>query len=95
MVPAYVVFARLIILGTLISLRRSNILMIWVGIEVNLIGAIPLFRAGHSKIKRVGCVKYFTWQAVGSTILLLGLLISSIIFSFGLLVKLGAAPFQF
>lgn len=62
----YVVF---ILVGTLIALTRSSWFLVWLGLEINMMGFIPFVgvRGGRSISERV--FKYFLIQAIGSIFL--------------------------
>nr|APX40265.1 NADH dehydrogenase subunit 2 [Phyllotreta parallela] len=98
-------FFNLILIGTLISVSAYSWLGMWIGLEINLLSIIPLFKSNKNIYPAEACLKYFITQAMASIIL-----IFSIIYSFNsinltnltmnllniaLLTKLGAAPFHF
>nr|APX40863.1 NADH dehydrogenase subunit 2 [Phyllotreta foudrasi] len=98
-------FFNLILIGTLISVSAYSWLGMWIGLEINLLSVIPLFKSNKNTYPAEACLKYFITQAMASIIL-----IFSIIYSFNyinltnlsmnllntaLLTKLGAAPFHF
>lgn len=96
---------RLIVMvsGIFISLVRVNVLGLWVGLEVNFLGAI-CFIAGDTVKESEGVIKYFIIQVVGSCFLLLGILtlvnwgflnFRIFIVLSGSLIKLGCFPFHF
>jgi len=75
-------FIFLIIFGTLFSISSSHWLGIWAGLEINLIGFLPLLIYQKSVAERESAVKYFIVQAIGSSLLMLGsLIIYSIFFT--------------
>ncbi len=63
------------VLGTLVSLRSPYWILIWAGIEVSLIGLIPLILSDGRYLRKEGTVKYFTVQAIGSILILFGSLL--------------------
>ena len=67
------VFILSLFLSTYLALTASHWIMMWVGIELNLLIFIPLlsfFRSGQTA-ERAG--KYFIAQATGSRLFLLGI----------------------
>lgn len=70
--PSTTLFSSTLLLGTLISLRSSNWLYIWMGLELNLISFIPLISSAPQARSAEGAMTYFIAQAMGSGLLLLG-----------------------
>nr|YP_009003690.1 NADH dehydrogenase subunit 2 [Iwatanemertes piperata]AHB53115.1 NADH dehydrogenase subunit 2 [Iwatanemertes piperata] len=107
--PFLLGFGFLCVVGSLMSVSASHWLGVWVGLELNLMGFLPLVVQGGDSQFIEGSIKYFVVQALGSSLLLLGgFLHGSLFFSWGwgsgsflvsilllgLLLKLGAAPFH-
>nr|YP_001718411.1 NADH dehydrogenase subunit 2 [Loxosomella aloxiata]BAG12596.1 NADH dehydrogenase subunit 2 [Loxosomella aloxiata] len=104
--PSSFFFLFFMVLGVFVSLSSSNIFLVWCGLEMNLMGFIPLM----IQLKNLGeveaAVKYFLVQSFGSAMILMGGILyfydvgffslgfSVLIFS-GLFVKLGVFPFYF
>lgn len=65
-----------IFIGTIVSISSVYWLYIWVGLELNLIGFIPLIMFTKSIVEGESRVKYFVSQAIGSGLILFGRLIS-------------------
>ena len=66
-----ILYLTLLITGTLISITSTSWIIIWVGVEVNLIGIIGIitnYSEGFSSIK---AIKYYVIQIVGSIIFIL------------------------
>lgn len=84
-------------MSTLLALSASHWLMIWVALELNIISFIPLiiFSSWHQETE--ASIKYFLFQALGSSLLLLGSYSPSFFFLIilGIIVKLGIAPFHY
>lgn len=68
-------FIFFILRGTIISLRSSYWILIWIGIEITLIGLIPIVLSYRNSLEKEGIVKYFTVQALGSIFVLIGRLV--------------------
>lgn len=90
--------------GVLIALTANRILVIWVGIEVNLIAFIPLVIDEKSNISATNVMKYFLIQVIASFTILYAVLLSYdeqiynviiTIICLGLLVKMGIPPYHF
>ncbi len=99
-------FGFLCFLGTFISVSSGDWLGVWFGLEINLLGFIPIMlqRVGRQSVER--SVKYFVVQALGRGLLLFGGLVGGagllwfdgggslggFSVALGLLLKLGLAP---
>lgn len=70
--PFNYIFFIVAIFGTLFSISSSHWLGIWAGLEINLIGVLPLLVYQKSISERESAVKYFVIQALGSSLLLFG-----------------------
>lgn len=70
--PFNYIFFVVVIFGTLFSISSSHWLGIWAGLEINLIGFLPLLVYQKSISERESAVKYFVIQALGSRLLLFG-----------------------
>nr|APX39689.1 NADH dehydrogenase subunit 2 [Aphthona euphorbiae] len=102
-------FFNSMIIGTLITISSYTWFSMWIGLEINLLSIIPLFKS-HKNIYPVeATLKYFITQALASTIILFTIIISMnlteyisnnfnywlmMIMNSALLTKLGAAPFH-
>ncbi|CAJ1129309.1 Hypothetical predicted protein, partial (mitochondrion) [Octopus vulgaris] len=101
----------MMIMGTIMSLSSSHWLMMWMGLELNLMGILPLMNIKSKNFEIESSMKYFIIQSMSSS-----LFISSSIFMYmssismfsmfnnslfspimiiSLLIKLGSAPFHF
>nr|YP_009255702.1 NADH dehydrogenase subunit 2 [Tylomelania sarasinorum]AND97136.1 NADH dehydrogenase subunit 2 [Tylomelania sarasinorum] len=74
--PFGYLFVVVMVFGTLFSLSSSHWLGIWAGLEVNLIGFLPILVYQKSMLESESAVKYFIVQALGSSFLVLGSLLS-------------------
>lgn len=86
-------FAVILIIGTIITLRRNSWLIIWVGLELNIMSFLPILAL--NKNIRETPITYFLVQSIGSIILLFSVLTPLInyrITTLAILVKIGAAP---
>nr|YP_009427780.1 NADH dehydrogenase subunit 2 [Godlewskia godlewskia]ASU96531.1 NADH dehydrogenase subunit 2 [Godlewskia godlewskia] len=63
-------FILMMLFGTLFSISSSHWLGIWVGLEMNLIGFIPLLIYQKTTSESESAVKYFIIQAMGSSLLM-------------------------
>ncbi|NP_150614.1 NADH dehydrogenase subunit 2 (mitochondrion) [Limulus polyphemus] len=108
--PIINLFSLPLILGTMITMSSSSWLMAWMGLEMNLMGFIPLISTHSNKRASEASLKYFLIQTIASSTFLFSFLLSS---SFSIIqftmmtpwmipfmviltlsVKLGAAPFH-
>nr|QFG38874.1 NADH dehydrogenase subunit 2 [Taron dubius] len=58
--------------GTLLSVSSTHWLSIWAGLEINLIGFLPILVYQKSVSESQSAVKYFIIQALGSSFLIFG-----------------------
>nr|YP_010403022.1 NADH dehydrogenase subunit 2 [Sirsoe methanicola]UQV94830.1 NADH dehydrogenase subunit 2 [Sirsoe methanicola] len=77
--PSTSLFIVTLISGTLISISSPQWIMLWAGLEINLLSFIPemiysLMTQSHSSQETEAAIKYFLTQALGSGILLLAAL---------------------
>ena len=105
--PSSFFFLFFMVGGIFISVRRRNWFLVWCGLEINLIGFIPIVIQTKNQGEVEAAIKYFLVQSIGSALVLFGscmcfLYIESWvgpIFSLpvfaGLLIKLGIFPFYF
>nr|UYX79154.1 NADH dehydrogenase subunit 2 [Distorsio anus] len=82
MLPFNYMFLFVMGLGTLFSVSSVHWLGIWAGLEMNLIGFLPMLVYQKSNSESESAVKYFVVQAMGSSFLMFGsLLVYSLSFS--------------
>nr|YP_009743693.1 NADH dehydrogenase subunit 2 [Notocochlis gualtieriana]QIE12009.1 NADH dehydrogenase subunit 2 [Notocochlis gualtieriana] len=80
--PFGFLFIFTMIFGTIFSISSSHWLGIWAGLEINLIGFLPILVYQKSMSESESAVKYFIVQALGSSLLIFGSLMGcSISFS--------------
>nr|ARH54919.1 NADH dehydrogenase subunit 2 [Ceutorhynchus parvulus] len=97
-------------MGTMIAITANSWLITWLGLEVNLLGLMPLMTKLNKKYSSEATIKYFLIQVMASGLFLFSSIISSTNFmsnsleintinSFilctALLLKIGAAPLHF
>nr|APX39287.1 NADH dehydrogenase subunit 2 [Longitarsus aeneus] len=102
-------FFNSMIISTLITISSYNWLMMWIGLEINLLSIIPLFKSHTNSFPVEASLKYFITQSLASIIILFSMILSMnlmeylnnwnyslmIMFNSALLTKLGAAPFHY
>nr|YP_010988173.1 NADH dehydrogenase subunit 2 [Eunaticina papilla]WOP07015.1 NADH dehydrogenase subunit 2 [Eunaticina papilla] len=74
--PFGFLFLFTMIFGTLFSISSSHWLGVWAGLEINLIGFLPILVYQKSMSESESAVKYFIIQALGSSLLIFGSLSS-------------------
>nr|YP_010472548.1 NADH dehydrogenase subunit 2 [Mitrella albuginosa]UVG40733.1 NADH dehydrogenase subunit 2 [Mitrella albuginosa] len=74
--PFGYMFLSVMGIGTLLSVSSMHWLMMWAGLEINLIGFLPLLVYQKSVSESQSAVKYFIVQALGSSFLIFGSLMS-------------------
>nr|APX39274.1 NADH dehydrogenase subunit 2 [Psylliodes gougeleti] len=102
-------FFNTMIFGTLISISSYSWFSMWMGLEINLLSVIPLFKSHKNQYPAEATLKYFITQSLASTIILFSIIFSMnmgeflsmnfnywmmMILNSALLMKLGAAPFH-
>ena len=88
--------AAALIGGTLLTIRSTAWPVAWMGLELNLLGFVPLAMIRTENKKPA--IYYFVVQSVGSLLLLFGGMSVGVALSlclFGLLLKMGLAPMHF
>uniref|UniRef100_A0AAU6QGP8 NADH-ubiquinone oxidoreductase chain 2 n=1 Tax=Prionospio sp. 2 MH-2023 TaxID=3059270 RepID=A0AAU6QGP8_9ANNE len=95
--PYMNLFIFTLISSTFMAISSSHWLMVWMALELNMISFIPMIASSNWFQESEAALKYLLFQALGSSMLLLGMMSPSIMMLtlVGLLVKLGAAPFHF
>nr|AXS65330.1 NADH dehydrogenase subunit 2 [Curculionoidea sp. 9 KM-2017] len=104
------IFSNLVALGTLVTVSSLSWVTMWMGLEINLLSVIPLFKNSDNKYPTEAAMKYFFAQALGSSIIIWCVLSCSdhqsllspdtplslkIMLTTALLIKMAAAPFHF
>nr|AXS66131.1 NADH dehydrogenase subunit 2 [Curculionoidea sp. 30 KM-2017] len=101
-----ILFLLMLVISTLISISSTSWLMIWVGLEINLLSIIPMMKKSNNSYSAEASIKYFMIQAIASVLFLSSImaitsnihLIMEESFSLSsklaLLLKMGAAPFH-
>nr|UYR45717.1 NADH dehydrogenase subunit 2 [Musculium lacustre] len=104
--PSFVLFAMMLVFGTAVVFMSSSIVGVWLGLELNFLGVIPLM-IGKSVLEGEGVMKYFLVQAVGASLLIMGgglsiggvwdnSSLAVLVFTvFAVLLKIGIFPFCF
>nr|YP_003875590.1 NADH dehydrogenase subunit 2 [Euphaea formosa]ADM33809.1 NADH dehydrogenase subunit 2 [Euphaea formosa] len=97
-------FYTTLITGTLISISSSSWLIMWIGLEMNLMSFVPIINKDKTPYESEASMKYFLIQAMASMMLLAAVLSAemmnninnwqNLILISALLMKMGAAPFH-
>nr|YP_010010055.1 NADH dehydrogenase subunit 2 [Sipalinus gigas]QNS38613.1 NADH dehydrogenase subunit 2 [Sipalinus gigas] len=105
-----ILFFNTMLIGTCFTISSLSWMMMWIGLEINLLSIIPLFKTTDNKFSSESAMKYFFAQAMGSTIILWCIIYSSgmeifvdpniplstkMLLNSALLLKMAAAPFHF
>nr|YP_009422170.1 NADH dehydrogenase subunit 2 [Reduvius tenebrosus]AGO28013.1 NADH dehydrogenase subunit 2 [Reduvius tenebrosus] len=102
-------FFMMMIMGTFMVVSSETWLGMWMGLEMNLIAFIPILYKSKSTTSSESCMIYFLIQSMGSILMLMSVLSSSLmvispyliseLFNLMLLlsmmIKLGIPPFHF
>nr|AST14965.1 NADH dehydrogenase subunit 2 [Galeruca sp. EMHAU-15083109] len=102
-------FFNSLLLGSLIAISAYSWLNMWIGLEINLLSIIPLFKAHNNVYPAEAALKYFIVQALASTMILFAIIMTlsssefmympemqwfPMILNSALFTKMGAAPFH-
>nr|YP_010148828.1 NADH dehydrogenase subunit 2 [Pseudanodonta complanata]QQV69719.1 NADH dehydrogenase subunit 2 [Pseudanodonta complanata] len=99
--PNKLLFVFLLISSTYLVASSSNWLTTWMGLEINMLGYIPLIYMKENTSESEAAVKYLIPQSLGSTIFISSAIISGhvnnlqILMVIAMCLKLGVAPFHF
>lgn len=104
--PAIILTLSSLFIRTLMALSRTNWILLWGAIELNLLRFIPIIIQTKTNQETEGAVKYFLAQALGSALLLISRTSLWIIFTSmpnimplllttAILLKLGRVPCHF
>nr|YP_009318362.1 NADH dehydrogenase subunit 2 [Stomatella planulata]AOZ71843.1 NADH dehydrogenase subunit 2 [Stomatella planulata] len=80
LMPFGYLFVFILVFGTTLSLSSLHWLSIWAGLEINLMGFIPILIYSGASREAESAMKYFIMQALGSGMIMLGSLMSFDIF---------------
>nr|WAP91528.1 NADH dehydrogenase subunit 2 [Opisthoteuthis sp.] len=108
--PANFLFMTMMILGSILSLSSNHWLVMWMGLELNLMGILPLMNIKGKHFEIDSSMKYFIIQSFSSSLLMIASILlyffssswysmfysplPSMILIISLLIKLGSAPFH-
>nr|YP_009502969.1 NADH dehydrogenase subunit 2 [Nassarius hepaticus]AND76354.1 NADH dehydrogenase subunit 2 [Nassarius hepaticus] len=88
--PFGYMFMSVMGIGTLLSVSSVHWLGIWAGLEINLIGFLPMLVYQKSVSESQSAVKYFIIQALGSSFLMFGsLLVFNMSFTWDMYTKIS------
>nr|YP_009475568.1 NADH dehydrogenase subunit 2 [Alasmidonta heterodon]AVK79271.1 NADH dehydrogenase subunit 2 [Alasmidonta heterodon] len=99
--PSKLLFVFLLLSSTYLVASSSNWLTTWMGLEINMLGYIPLIFMEENSSESEAAVKYLIPQSLGSTIFISSAIISmhfdnlQILMVIAMCLKLGVAPFHF
>nr|APX40317.1 NADH dehydrogenase subunit 2 [Altica ericeti] len=102
-------FFTTLIIGSLITISAYSWFSMWIGLEINLLSIIPLMKSPNNQYPTEAMIKYFTTQALASSLILFAIISSLNLYDFlpqymnysmmmtlnsAIFIKLGAAPFH-
>nr|ACY27511.1 NADH dehydrogenase subunit 2 [Gonatus pyros] len=109
--PSNFLFITIMVMGTLFSLSSSHWLTMWMGLELNLMGFLPLMNIKGKMLEAEASMKYFIIQSMSSSVLIISSVIMysyslswysmftnntiSTLIMLSLILKLGGAPLHF
>nr|YP_009378639.1 NADH dehydrogenase subunit 2 [Pseudunio marocanus]ARH56123.1 NADH dehydrogenase subunit 2 [Pseudunio marocanus] len=99
--PHKLLFVFLMTTSTVMVLSSSNWLTTWMGLEINMLGFIPLMYHKTTPNESETTVKYLVPQSLGSSMFIMGALTSyhsnnmEALMPIAMCLKLGAAPLHF
>nr|YP_007891042.1 NADH dehydrogenase subunit 2 [Sepia pharaonis]AGJ71767.1 NADH dehydrogenase subunit 2 [Sepia pharaonis] len=109
--PSNFLFILIMVMGTTMTLSSPHWLTMWIGLELNLMGFLPLMNIKGKSLEAEASMKYFIIQSMSSSILIMTSLILynynmswysmfnhkmlSTMMLLSLILKLGGAPLHF
>nr|WHN64145.1 NADH dehydrogenase subunit 2 [Chalcopteryx rutilans] len=97
-------FSTSLIMGTMITISTSSWLIMWMGLEMNLLSFIPMMNSNKTSYESESSMKYFLTQAMASIMIMMAVLLSGILENMNeyskiiilaaTFTKMGAAPFH-
>lgn len=102
--PFIIITSTTLIISSLIALSRTNWLILWISIEINILRFIPIITNSKSNQETEAAIKYFIAQALGSRIILITRISIwstyssyqiNLILITAIIIKLGIAPIHF
>nr|QEJ81438.1 NADH dehydrogenase subunit 2 [Stenocladius sp. FM17] len=104
-------FMTMIFMSTMISISSNSWLMMWIGLEINLLSIMPIMNMNKNILSSESSIKYFMTQVMASKIIMMSIVLmmwkfntsSSMFYKSNLLMimnssflmKMGMAPFHF
>nr|AWV83796.1 NADH dehydrogenase subunit 2 [Cicadettana calliope] len=97
---SYLLYMVFLFLGIMISVSANNWLGCWMGVEMNMISFLPIMANKMSIYASESMIKYFIVQSLGSSVLLMAVIINMMVDSnylimISLMIKIGCPPFHF
>nr|YP_010032413.1 NADH dehydrogenase subunit 2 [Cicadetta abscondita]QOW07738.1 NADH dehydrogenase subunit 2 [Cicadetta abscondita] len=97
---SYLLYLIFLFMGIMISISSNNWLGCWMGIEMNMVSFLPVMANKMSIYASESMIKYFIVQSMGSSLLLISIIINMMIdFNYmimiSLMIKIGCPPFHF
>nr|AWV83458.1 NADH dehydrogenase subunit 2 [Kikihia ochrina] len=97
---SYMLYMIFLMLGIMISISSNNWLGCWMGIEMNMVSFLPMMANKMSIYSSESMIKYFIIQSMGSSLLLMTIIINMMIdlnymIMVSLMIKIGCPPFHF
>nr|YP_010583703.1 NADH dehydrogenase subunit 2 [Histioteuthis reversa]UXN83899.1 NADH dehydrogenase subunit 2 [Histioteuthis reversa] len=109
--PSNFLFIMIMFMGTMLSLSSSHWVTMWMGLELNLMGFLPLMNIKGKMLEAEASMKYFIIQSMSSSLLIMSTIIMynmnlswysmfnnnmiSNMILLSLILKLGGAPLHF
>nr|YP_009353832.1 NADH dehydrogenase subunit 2 [Euciroa cf. queenslandica STW-2017]AQZ26122.1 NADH dehydrogenase subunit 2 [Euciroa cf. queenslandica STW-2017] len=101
------IFFIVAVIGVVVSITSNTWVGVWVGMEMNMLGVLPMFMGAYSTVEVEASIKYYIVQVTGSLLLVLGIFMMggtsldtmcalySPLLVVGIMIKLGMFPFHF
>nr|YP_009443435.1 NADH dehydrogenase subunit 2 [Argonauta hians]ATR85781.1 NADH dehydrogenase subunit 2 [Argonauta hians] len=109
--PSNFMMLMMMFMGSIMSMSSSHWMMMWMGLELNLMGILPLMNIKSKNLEIESSMKYFIIQSLSSSLFFLSSIFSflystnmysmffnssfSSLMMISLLIKLGSVPFHF
>jgi len=102
--PFIIITSSTLIISSLIALSRTNWILLWIAMEINILSFIPIITISKKNQETEATIKYFIAQALGSSLILItrmsqwttsSLPYTDFILRGAIFLKLGMAPIHF
>nr|WIL10211.1 NADH dehydrogenase subunit 2 [Stenocladius bicoloripes] len=104
-------FIMMIFISSMVSISSNSWLMMWIGLEINLLSIMPIMKMDNNIMSSESSIKYFITQSMASTVILASVVVMmwkfnhmssmfnkqnlNMMMNSSFLMKMGMSPFHF